>query len=259
MPDANEERVMTDYLLGGLDAATRDQILERLGADPAYYERMAALDDDLILRWHRGGLTAEQRASFAVSYATPARRSRVDDALTLLRAMEASREVPRSSPGFLSRLRAWTLASGPLPRYAFAASVVLVAGLFLWDRNRGTLSPEASTLSATLGAQGERGAPSASFDRLEVLSTHTRVELTVKGLTVPNGAALSAELQARDGGARLPVTRPVMTRSDGATDATVTVDAPLLVPGDYVLTLRVAGSPDGVTVATQSFRVARRQ
>lgn len=259
MSDANDERVMTDYLLGGLDAATRDQILDRLGADPAYYERMAALDDDLILRWHRGGLTPEQRASFAVSYATPARRSRVDEALTLLRAAEASRAEHRKSPGFLSHLRAWTLTSAPLPRYALAATVVFVAGLFLWQRNSGMLSPEASTLTAILGAQGERGAPRDSFDRLEVASTHTRVELTVKGLTVPDGAGLSAELQARDGGARLPVTRPVMTRSDGATDATVTVDAPLLVPGDYVLTLRVAGSPDGETVATQSFRVARRQ
>ncbi|MBY0494535.1 MAG: hypothetical protein K2Y23_09985 [Cyanobacteria bacterium] len=257
--DANEERVMTDYLLGGLDATTRDQILDRLAEDPDYYERMAALDDDLILRWHRGGLTPEQRASFAVSYATPARRARVEEALNVLRAAEASRAVPRKSPGFLSHLRAWILTSGSLPRYAFVASAVLVAGLFLWQRNSGILSPGASTLTATLGAQGERGAPRASFDRLEVASTHTRVELTVRGLTVPEGAGLSAELQARDGGARLPVTPPVMTRSNGATDATVIVDAPLLVPGDYVLTLRVAGSPDGETVATQSFRVARRQ
>lgn len=257
--DANEERVMTDYLLGGLDAVTRDKILDRLGEDPEYYERMAALDDDLILRWHRGGLTPDQRASFAVSYATPARRARVDEALNLLRAAEASRAVPRKSPGFLSHLRAWTLTSGPLPRYAFVASVVFAAGLFLWQRNSGILSPDASTLTATLGAQGERGAPRESFDRLELASTHTRVELTVKRLTVPDGAGLSAELLARDGGAQLSVTAPVLTRSDGLTDATVTVDAPLLVPGDYVLTLRVAGSPDGETVATQSFRVARRR
>lgn len=257
MPDANDERVMTDYLLGGLDAATRNQILERLGADPEYYERMAALDDDLILRWHRGGLTPEQRASFAVSYATPARRSRVDEALTLLRGAEASRPIPRSSPGFLPDLRAWTLTLGPLPRYALAASVVLVAGLFLWERNSRMLSPENSTLSATLVAQGERGAPQAGFDRLEVSSSHTRVELTVKGLTMPDGAALDAELLARDGGARMPVTSPVVTRSDGSTDATVIVAAPLLVPGDYVLILRVAGSAGGETVATQPFRVAR--
>lgn len=256
--DANEERVLTDYLLGGLDAVTRDQILDRLGEDPAYYERMCALDDDLILRWHRGGLTPEQRASFAVSYATPARRARVDEALMLLRAAEASRAVPRKSPGFLSHLRAWTLTLGPLPRYAFAATVVLVAGVLFWQPNRGILSPDDSTLTAILGAQGERGAPRASFDPLEVASTHTRVKLTIQGLTVPDGAGLSAELQARDGGARLPVTPPMVTRADGATDATVTVDARLLVSGDYVLTLRVAGSSDGETVATQSFRVVRR-
>ena len=100
MEDANDDRAMTDFLLGRVEGETREQILDQLGTDEAYFERMAALEDDLILRWHRGELSPEERALFAQVYAAPARRARVDAALALLRSAAEwnARNEPAGSP-----------------------------------------------------------------------------------------------------------------------------------------------------------------
>lgn len=261
MRQANDDRVMMDFLLGRLDGETREQILDQLGTDEAYFESMAALEDDLILRWHRGELSPEDGDLFAREYAAPARRARVDAALELLGAAAAwkEKEVPAS---VLFRLRTWATSQQLWPRLAAAgAAVVLLAGLSWWVFGRGaesTGTTRPGTVAFTLAAVGERGTPSEGFDRIDLPRDATSVELTVESPSVPGDARLTAEIRALDRGTTLPVAPPVVSKSNATTRVTVTVATTSLPDGDYVLTLRDQGAPGSEPVATQSFRVSRR-
>ena len=263
MRDVNDDRVMTDFLLGKLDGETREQIFDRLGSDEAYFETMAALEDDLILRWHRGELPPDERELFAMAYADPARQARVDAALPLLHAAEAWKAEPQPT-SFAARLIARLPRLPPVPRFALAgAAIALVAGLSLWmawpagDPFKGT--PATGTYAVTLTAIGEKGTPSAGFDRLDLPRGKTVIELTVVSSSIPADARLTAQILDRDRGTVLALDPPIVRRSNAVTNATVSVAAANLPDGDYVLTMRRDASAGGELMATQSFRMARRQ
>src|SRR5262249_25667821 len=76
--DINNEEALIRYHLDDLSRAEREAIEQRLAADPVYFEALAALEDDLILRWHRGELPDRQQRWFALAYfSSPSRQARV--------------------------------------------------------------------------------------------------------------------------------------------------------------------------------------
>ena len=109
MQDLDDDRVMTTFLLGALGAGDIDRIADRLVGDAPYFEAMAALEDDLILRWTRGDLPAEQVQRFVRAYLhRPARRARVDASRILIEAVRTwIARLPDSSK---TRPAAWRAA-----------------------------------------------------------------------------------------------------------------------------------------------------
>jgi hypothetical protein len=199
MPDLDDEAVITAFLLGTLDEAEQTRLFDRLADDEAYFERVEAAEDDLILRWHRDKLTPEQRELFAKAYAAPARRARVEESLALLRVAEASVAAERAAEraaahaaqpvvehvaehagaarpadgqpvALLDRIAAWLSVPSLMPRWGVAAGAVaivaaLLTGLYFSSRRMpgdggdGRTAGPPMVVAVTLTAIGEKGPP----------------------------------------------------------------------------------------------------
>lgn len=273
MHDLDDESVITAFLLGALDEEEKARVFDRLGDDEGYFERVEAAEDDLILRWHRGTLTPEQRELFARAYAAPARRARVDASLALLRAAEESVAGERADTsavvGPFDRLRAWLTAPWLLPRWAVAAGAVaivaaMLTGAYLGNRRipgdggDSRASGPPVIVAVTLTAIGEKGPPVAKgFDTIHLPRAASAVQLTVEPRVTPDGAALAADISSPDHGTVLRLGAPAVGRSPTGTTLTVTVPTRDLPDGDYVLTVRRAGAGGSDILSTQAFRVIR--
>jgi hypothetical protein len=254
--DVNDDRVMTEFLLGGLDEQERAQIFDRLEADETYFENMTALEDDLILRWHRGTLPANQRDRFTREYADPVRRARVDAALDVLRTAEAWRQQQERLPT-LSALVA-RVAGGFTPVQKLVGAVagaVLIVALGVWTYL--PITAPASTLSKRLTAVSEKGPGDTGFDTIELPRRTKFLELALDVMSPPAGAALSASILARDRGTTMLLTPIVSSRTEKISTVKVTIPTVDIPDGDYVLTIR-AGETGSDTLATQPLRVRRR-
>jgi hypothetical protein len=269
----DSEQVMHEYLLGGLASKERDRVDDRLAADPVYFDAMAAAEDDLIEQWLRGRLPPDVHERFQQAYqAVPARWARVEASRGMLEAMqawEARRDDRHLS--FFGRLAALIATPRLAPVAAGIALVVL--GSFLWSRNRSlerrldesmralttlreTAAASAHVLVAfTLTAVPERGAATGTLDRLRLPADAAEIRLSVELDPTAGSGPFAAELEALDGH---PVTPPGAARMHSAGAAavvTVTVPAPGVLDGDYVL--RIRREPAADVVATRAFRVSR--
>ena len=246
--DLDDDRVMADFLLGASDAETRDRILDRLGNDEGYFEAMAALEEDLILRWHQGSLSPSDRALFANAYADPARRARVDEADVLHQAAQVwSRR--KTAPS-----RVWT---SPSRRWAALAAAGVVFGLSSWAYLASRQVVPAAPLRVPLSAVSLKAGGNKGYDRVEVPSDASAIVFVVTPAVLPDGG-LTAELRARDRAATPLTLRPVRERSAEGDVLTITVDAADLPEGDYVLTV-VADANPSEPLATQSVRVIHQR
>jgi hypothetical protein len=257
--DIHDERVMTDDLLGALDEETRERVGDRLGADEGYFESMAGLEDDLILRWLRGDLPADRAALFARAYADPARRARVDATRVLLHAADTWKE--QEEAGFKSRFLMFLTSLRTMPRLAIAGTcVAAVAALAFWAQPASRrAASDTRTFAVTLTAVGEKDPRSPGFDRIDLPRDAETLALTVQRSTVLDGARLVAQITALDRGAVLRLGPPSVGQSTAATTAwTVTVATADLPDGDYVLTLRHDAADAAEPVASQAFRVRRQ-
>ena len=267
MDEIGEERVMTRFLLGALDAAERERVLDRLEAEPSYFEEMAATEDDLILRYHHRQLSAEDGALFADAYLrSPARRARVDETLALMEAGKAWKAGEAVSPWravleWSSGALDWLAAPFQVPRFALvglSVAAVLLAGYA--GRNL-TPAPGAGrivTFATTLTAVGEKGpGAAAGIDRMPLPPGTVEIQPSFQIVSPQSGEQFAAELEALDGGTAAQPSSLLLELSGTGATVTVTIAAP--PDGDYVLRLRrVAGGPPEV-VAAHAFRVKRVQ
>jgi hypothetical protein len=240
---------MGDFLLGVLDDETRARVLDRLETDEAYFESMAALEDDLILRWHQGSLSPADRALFARAYADTSRRARDDEAGALL---QAARVWASSRTGGRAVLE-WRV-----PRWAAAAAAAgVVLGLSSLAYFASKQGVPAAPFRVPLSAVGQKAGGGKGYDRVDVPPESPAVVFVITATVVPDGS-LTAELQARDRAGTPLRLRPVLERAPAANTLTITVDTADLPDGDYVLTV-VADANPSEPVATQSFRVTRER
>lgn len=87
---------ITGYLLGELTEETRASLAEACADDPAFFTRVAEIEDDLIDDYVRGKLNIELRGKFECHYLIhPARSERVQLAKILLSKLEP---LPRTAP-----------------------------------------------------------------------------------------------------------------------------------------------------------------
>ena len=273
MNEIDEERVMTRFLLGALDPAERERVVDRLAEEPSYFEDMAATEDDLILRWHHCQLSTEDRALFDEAYLrSPARRARVDETLALVEAAKVWKE--REAAGLwtsivrlVAAIRRWLTAPFPVPGFAFGALLVATFSLTAYEVRNATRQPgsggpqpiqstQLRVLPFPLTAVGERGPGTVPTMAPVTIPPGTEgLLLSVEIPSPKSGERFEAELIAVDGGAVAQPSPPLIVPSVIGATAVVVVASP--PDGDYVLRWRRVAGGSSEVVATRAFRVTR--
>jgi hypothetical protein len=278
--DVNEEQAMTWFLLGALAPSEREPIEERLVADPMYFEALCALEDELILKSHRGELSHTERRLFAQTYlSSPARQARVASVRDLIDATEEWKAGEEARSSVWNQVRRWLAAPRQVPQFAVAGAVALLvvampvavyqAGdamrrLQRAERENTALWQQIGTarylaVVFTLTPGGGRGKETADGTNL-VRIPRDADEAWLQFEMADPGTAVGLEAILEPvGGTLVAKSHPArVARTATAALVTVTVAASDLPDGDYVLRLRRAatgGSRD--IVATRAFRVTR--
>lgn len=129
---ADNDELLTRYLLGDLGGEEQEEVEQRYISDPAFYEQLLAVEDELIDSYAEGALSQKQRASFESHFMrSPERQTRVGFAeawMTYLSRRSTAVAVPAAKEKkplfeFLSPA-AWPLAL----RVAAAALLLIVGG-----------------------------------------------------------------------------------------------------------------------------------
>jgi hypothetical protein len=245
----------TEYLLGGLAQEVRDRIEDRLGEDPDYFEEMAAFEDDLLHQWHRGRLPKDLHARVRDVYESmPARRARLVSAGELIEGVRAS--AAAAAPRRVTAASWWS--TWTMPRFVLAtAGLVTVAALSVQlVRERGVGAE--SIVAVTLTTVAERGPGGPTLDRVSLPSTASSLKLSFELDGTAGAGPFDAELESVETRASTPIESSDVTRAATVTVLTVTVTAPSLSSGDYVLRVWRRGNRAAADlVATRSFRVVR--
>lgn len=254
----DEDHFMLGYLVGTLSDADRRRVDARLVADPEYFDRLRAFEDDLIHRWHRGHLSVTDRQVFEAAYASEAQRARIASSLSLLQVVETAIEAPGRSAGgrFTQNVRR---RPSRLPSWAMAAAAIVACfgSAFAWWELRQPKEP--LTLAVRLTARGERGpGPAPSFDTVRLTDAVTVVQLLVSVPPPPAIAKVSVEVSSNDRDSVLRYAGKAIEWRPADGLLQVTVAASDLRDGDYVVTVRTAPSADSDVAARQAIRVTRR-
>ena len=132
MTDDLDDALLTRYLTGSCTEEEQVRVEDELLAEGPVYERLRALEEELIDRHLRGELRGEARARFESAYSSSPRRDRVLFAQSMKQML-----APEAKPSFWDSIRAaFTF------RLAFAAAALLL-------------------LAAVVLLRSERAAPSA--------------------------------------------------------------------------------------------------
>ncbi len=250
-----EDQEKTEYLLGGLPPEVRERIEDRLGEDPAYCEAMFAFEDDLLHQWHRSRLSPALHERVRQAYeSAPARRARLVAAGELIEGVQASMAAAPTRPAKTP----WWAVTWTLPRFVLTAAglAIVVATGVLVLRDRG-VSPDA-IVAVTLTTIGERGPGEPTLDRVSLPSNAARLELSLDLDAAAGTGPFDAALESVETRASTPIESSRVTRAATVTVLTVTVAAPALPSGDYVLRVWRSGNRGATDlVATRSLRVVR--
>lgn len=277
--DVNDERVMTRFLLGDLRLDEQEPVDERLSADPAYFEALCALEDELILRWHQGELSADERRLFAAAYlSSPARRARVEAGRQLIEAARAWKGAHQVRPSAWVQVRDWLLAPIRVPQFAIAGTVALLVAAISTAVYLALGTPRVSqTETERAGQQGatrpqlvaafvlapptDRGEAGAGareeMNLVPIPAGVEEIQLQFEIADHRGAGALEAQIESPESTRTLAVV-PQLTPRVTATLVTVAVAAADLPDGDYVLRLRGAVNGTSSVIAARAFRVTRQ-
>ena len=240
-PQAESQREIRDYLLGGLPQDAQRRVEERLLTEEAFMDELTLAEEELIDDYVGERLSARERADFERHFlSTEERRRQLRFARALGRYADAAHatksgapsaaRAPEATGGFGARLRAFWAGLSFAPRAGLALAAVAVVVFALWlARPARPRSFYALALSASAGdrAAGAQGVPVRLPPDAEAL------RLT---LSLPEGAGASggyrAELLSEGGRPE----RAAVAAHDART-VTVVVPAAALARGRYAVRL----------------------
>lgn len=246
---AESEDAIVRYLLAEMREEERSRIEERLLHEPSFFDVVAAVEDELILRFVRGDLDNHKLSRFNEVYMnTPAKRARVESARAwrqVVREVAGARGALTKNPGSLGLA---TMA---------AAAAVIVAGLLWWSPRK---PPPQSQPKVVAPSQFAEKISFASFSLEPGLTrssggTQIKVPAGISEVHFELVVANPSEHKSYRAVLGTPERPAVWTGPVSPKDGSLlaVVESKVLRPGDYTLELQ----GDGEDVATYSFRVAR--
>lgn len=232
---------MRAFLLGQLGEAEVAAIEEAAFDDPASFEELRTVEDELFEAYLDGGLAAPDRTAFERRFLSTAEgRTKLQRLQALVRLAQAERgpdprpqatraaEEPRS---WLAQLQGWIAAlSPPVRAFAMLAVAVVIGTGLLFGRG----GPEPMFLAL----QGEALRAGSSAPELVLVPGSKRVRIELGLDAIP--PVERAELELRRGGTRLWKGPPT---SANQWALMIEIDAALLEPGSYTLVLTDGASP----------------
>lgn len=249
--DIDDDDAIARYLLGLSSDEERSAILERLFQDPDYFDRIRAIECELLDRYSRGEMTASERELVEGSLLASAEGRRMLDFARGLAAVQ-KRHGKRRTP------------------YLLIAAVVLVAAaiglLFTLRKDHNAVETR-----ATPPASVPRALPSPAPAVFSVLLTPgaTRGGGGIKRLAIPPGTDL-VQLQLDLEGDRHPSYTATLKTTSGTqvweqaglnpqSDSSVLCRVPVGVfkSGSYELTLAAASGRSPGVVAYYYFQIFR--
>ncbi|HMV47159.1 MAG TPA: hypothetical protein PLD20_10215 [Blastocatellia bacterium] len=259
---------ITRYLLGELTADIRASLAEACADDPAFFTRVAEIEDDLIDDYVRGKLNIELRGKFERHYLThPARSERVQLAKILLSKLEP---LPHTAPSPQPTKQDPSQAPSPtfwrklFPHFPVPA----LATILLMGFGGGWLLYKTARLQNELEEQ--RAARIRGEQRLnELQQQNERLSAEVGRLQnqpVPGQPTPSPEDLAGVVTLQLP-TSQVMSGAPGSATPTLTLSSGIKqarlqfapASGDYSRYQAVLQTADGTTILEQPNVIPRRR
>lgn len=140
--DAPSDETLIRYLLGQLSEHDQSQLEEEYFSDDGAFERLCALEDELIDRYVRGKLSGAQRERFEKRFLqSPQQQKRIEFARSLMLRLPGTPATAPVHP-FPEKARAWRptwLPHWPMPRLAVLMpaalgllAVVVLGTWWLW-------------------------------------------------------------------------------------------------------------------------------
>jgi len=286
--ETEQIETIRQYLLGRLPEEELEVVDKRLVTDPAFYEELLMVEDELIDDYIAQDLSSEERQSFENHFLmTPERQKKLRFSRAFFNRMkvpavieveesvpstakEDTEDVPHPPPEQISQEAPVREAVSPLPapnsrwyeRYfriqspiiaysAIAAALLIVAAVsWVVLRNR---TPQLSgpVYAVTITAGATRG-PGDDRNRFSIPPGIGTVELKAELRQSDHAKYNAAVLDAN--GSELWRQTDLQARNEvGARVVVVPVPARLLLPGDYSLKL-TGVTPDGNLEDLQSYR-----
>lgn len=239
-PAVNEDEIIR-YLLDDLGDEKRSLMEERLAREPAFFDQVAAVEDDLILRYLRHDLEQPMSARFSEVYtSSPAKRARVESARVWQQAVKDEQR---------SRRRALAHRRWPVAAMLAGAAAVLCFLLMrpIWNHPGRKPDKPTQPIVSGLTVVLEPGLTrSGGGTQITVPASTTMVRLQ---LEVINPGAHRKYYVTLGTVERPLVWQGSAVSADSGLGAEVPADK--LIPGDYTLELE----SDGQELATYYFRV----
>jgi hypothetical protein len=281
--DSEQEKRMTQYLLGRLPEHEEAEMERRYLADDSLFGELLGVEDDLRDAYERGELSAPDREAFEQRLlALPRQKEKQESARALrqylLKASSPARPLTRRVSTWDRLLRA--LGAQPrmvvVPALSAALAILIVGGWWLGHRSvpRPTTGPRPGQGPEAVMPTIRTGQQSGVTTFAIVLTPGlVRGSEKSKPVVIPPEAS-TVRLEARFEGnypryqALLETVEGKKVWSEGTLQAQtfpggerifLDLSSSLLAPGDYILTVRglpAAGNPE--TVAEYAFRVVER-
>jgi hypothetical protein len=157
-----QEKVICRYLLGDLPEAEQLALEREFFADEEMFEQVWAIENQLLDRYVRGGLSVAEKILFEANYlASPAHRQRLAFAETLVQVADSSTERPttdvKSQPAAIWWISFFSSFRGHIVRWSMAAAMLLlVAGGFWLFTERARLHEQMNRLKDDRAAEQQR-------------------------------------------------------------------------------------------------------
>jgi hypothetical protein len=162
----NEDKRLTDYLLGNLPEAEEVRLEEEYLANPDTQSRLLMVEDELVDAYVQGGLSAQERKQLEARFlASPRGRRKLELAKSLMTIASSQKPSPKPKPSPIFSIR-----------WVFAAAAMILVLLVTWTIRQKVLQHPGPERAGSQQQQNGATGPSPSGTVAQGSKTSTPVE-----------------------------------------------------------------------------------